>query len=337
VVVGDWSKVGKANVQYVPEKSMTSRLLARALKESNARAMYLNSFFSLRFAILPILFARLRLIPRVPIILAPRGEFSPGALRLKRFKKRCFLMLGRVSGLYRDVIWQASSEHELGDIQREFGQDACIVVAPNFAMPSDSPVLAERSPKQAGVLRVVFLSRVSRMKNLAGAMRMLRGMQGRVCLDIYGPLEDAGYWQECQEAIRALPSNVAVHYRGMLAHAEVGSVFREHDVFLFPTLGENFGHVILEALAAGCPVMISDRTPWKNLKQAEVGWDLPLEQPELFERALAECLMMDDEAHRRMSIRAAEFAQARIQDPEVVEQNRRLFGAYAMQRPGSTT
>jgi len=149
-------------------------------------------------------------------------------------------------------------------------------------------------------------------------------------------LEDLAYWDECQSLIRGLPANVSAHYRGMLIHNDVGRVFREHDLFLFPTLGENFGHVILESLVAGCPVMISDRTPWRNLKQMEVGWDLPLDQPVLFERALAECVEMSDEAHRRMSARASAFAQARIEDPDVVEQNRRLFHLAMTRHSGAT-
>lgn len=46
---------------------------------------------------------------------------------------------------------------------------------------------------------------------------------------------------------------------------------------LLPTLGENFGHSIIEALSAGLPVIISNRTPWKNLIAEGVGADLPLE------------------------------------------------------------
>src|SRR5690606_22656373 len=107
-------------------------------------------------------------------------------------------------------------------------------------------------------------------------------------------------------------------------------------LFLFPTLGENFGHVILEALTAGCPVLISDRTPWRNLKQMEVGWDIPLEQPALFERALAECVEMGDAAHRHMSVRAESYARARMEDQMVIEQNRSLLRAVMTRSVGPT-
>ena len=55
--------------------------------------------------------------------------------------------------------------------------------------------------------------------------------------------------------------------------------------FFFPTLGENYGHVIYEALDSGCPVLISDQTPWRGLSEVGAGWDLPLDKPDLFRQA----------------------------------------------------
>ena len=64
---------------------------------------------------------------------------------------------------------------------------------------------------------------------------------------------------------------------GEVKHEKLHALLHEYDVMLLPTLGENFGHAIIEALDAGLPVVISDRTPWRNLEQAGVGADLPLE------------------------------------------------------------
>ena len=76
--------------------------------------------------------------------------------------------------------------------------------------------------------------------------------------------------------IAKLPSNITTHYHGAIAHAKVPIVLGLNDLFLFPTKGENFGHVIIEALQAGLPVLISDRTPWKDLEFFGVGMSLPL-------------------------------------------------------------
>jgi hypothetical protein len=53
-----------------------------------------------------------------------------------------------------------------------------------------------------------------------------------------------------------------------------------------PTLGENFGHVILQSFMASTPVLISDKTPWKNLQNLNCGYDLDLNQPEFFSELL---------------------------------------------------
>lgn len=43
-----------------------------------------------------------------------------------------------------------------------------------------------------------------------------------------------------------------------------------------PTFNENYGHAIVESFVAGLPVVISDRTPWRNLEKINAGWDIPL-------------------------------------------------------------
>ena len=61
---------------------------------------------------------------------------------------------------------------------------------------------------------------------------------------------------------------------------------KNNHVFLFPTLGENYGHVIQEALSAGCPVILSNQTPWNNLEKYDVGYVFPLEKMNLFAEAI---------------------------------------------------
>jgi glycosyltransferase involved in cell wall biosynthesis len=83
-----------------------------------------------------------------------------------------------------------------------------------------------------------------------------------ISLSIYGPIEDHEYWNECARRIQRLPSNVTAEHLGSLKPEQVTDTFACHDLFAFPTLGENFGHVIFESLRAGTPVLISDQTPW---------------------------------------------------------------------------
>ena len=68
---------------------------------------------------------------------------------------------------------------------------------------------------------------------------------------------------------------------------EVLSALSGHDLFFLPTLGENYGHVIHEALLSGSQVLLSDQTPWRGLTEAGLGWDLPLEGKGAFAAANA--------------------------------------------------
>jgi glycosyltransferase involved in cell wall biosynthesis len=163
------------------------------------------------------------------------------------------------------------------------------------------------------------------MKNLDGALKMLNGLKGKVEFNIYGPMEDKSYWAECQKIISSLPENIEVKYCGSITHDKVGAVMSEHDIFFLPTLGENFGHVILEVLCAGCPVLISDQTPWQDLEDKGVGWDLPLSKPEMFQEVLQRCVEMNNDEYVKWSERALGYGLGVTKDDGVVEQNRELF------------
>jgi glycosyltransferase involved in cell wall biosynthesis len=120
-------------------------------------------------------------------------------------------------------------------------------------------------------VRLVFIGRISAIKNLKLALIALRGLSQPVDFDIYGPVEDAAYWSGCRAVISQLPAATRVAYRGEVAPAEVRRTFADYDAFVFPTLGENFGHVIAESLSASCPVLCSDRTPWTAVLEAGGG------------------------------------------------------------------
>ena len=326
VKIGVWQKLGKAEVFYLSPGSLSLVSLSRFIRETEHNMIYINSFFSPHFTMKQLVLRKLRMIPKTPVIVAPRGEFSPGALELKSLKKHVYIVLAKMLGLYSGVVWQASSRHEEADIRRWFGKDIQVVVAPNLPPVinvAEGPVAVKGKTK--GCLKIIFLSRISRKKNLHGALKMLSGLKGRVQFNVYGPMEDEIYWAECQKIINSLPENIEVRYYGSVEHDRVGAVMREHDIFFSPTLGENFGHVILEALYAGCPVLISDQTPWRSLEEKGVGWDLPLDMPDLFQDVLQKCLDMNGFEYMKWSDRAREYGFQVMMDDKGVEQNRQLF------------
>jgi len=326
VKIDEWNRVGNGNVFYTSPKMRSLKEYRKIFYSTDSDVIYLNSFFSPYFTIKPLLLRRLRLIPTKPVIVAPRGEFSPGALGLKNQKKRLYSLMAKALGLYRGIIWQASSEHEEADICQCYGRGLQVVVAPDLPpVIHSAQKISLKGEKTAGFLKILFLSRISRNKNLDGALKMLKGLRGGIQFSIYGPMEDKDYWVECEQIVKMLSENTVVRYCGSVEHDKVSDLMREYDLFFLPTLGENFGHVILEAFCSGLPVLISDQTPWRALQEKGVGWDLPLDQPELFHKVLEKCVDMDQNEYTKWSKRALEYGCRVAQDDKIVEQNRQLF------------
>lgn len=316
---------GNAGVIYISPMRRLRKLLA-LVRNAEFDVLYLNSFFSPAFSFPLLLFRKFRLIAERPMIVAPRGEFSPGALKIKRLKKLSYIFLTRALGLCRGVVWHVSTEYEEADVRRHFGKKAHVVIARD-CLPVVTNATGELHPREkvAGELDIVFLSRICRKKNLDGALSMLSDLQGMVRMRIYGPQEDADYWQECKAIIDRLPTNIQVEYCGAVAHDEVSSVMARHHLFFLPTHGENFGFVIFEALLAGCPIMISDQTPWRELQAKGSGWELPLEEPERFRKALQACVNMDQTAFSALSKNARAYGLQTIRTDSSAEQSKHLF------------
>lgn len=326
IPTGLWVPVGKASVLYLPPAQRRLSAIARLLREQPHDLLYLNSFFDPDFTLKPLLLRRL-FRRRPPALLAPRGEMSEGSRRVKANKKKLFLAFARSAGLYRGLSWHASSKHDEADINRIIGANPeDIFVAPNLSAPApEEAVSAFRTRAPGEPLRVCFISRISPEKNLGFAIEALGQVRSPVHFDIYGPIGDPAYWAACRKLIARLPASVSAIYRGSLQPQTVASTFAANDLFFLPTQGENFGHVITESLSVGTPVLIADTTPWRNLAEAGVGWDLQLATPRAFVEAVEAVAALSQDEQLAMRERVRAFAGKRRQDGNATAATSQLF------------
>ncbi len=333
IQVSHWNQLDSAKVFYASPDFMRFWNVVRLIRDTQHDVLYLNSFFNPKFTLMPLLVRWLRLILNRPVVLAPRGEFSQGAFVLKAWKKQPYLMITRLLGLYQNLTWQASSESEANDIRRVFGHSASdIRIAPNIPPvevyePTHS-VLEQDADN--GPLRVVFLSRVSPMKNLDFALSVLAKVRAPLIFNIYGLVDDETYWQRCKEQVAALPGHLTVRYHGVIEHQRVAEVLAAHDLFFLPTRGENYGHAIREALAAGTPALISDQTPWRDFDAEGVGWVRSLEEPDAFVDVIKQLAAQERQARHEQRAMARAYASRVASNTETVKRNLDLFvGAMA--------
>jgi glycosyltransferase involved in cell wall biosynthesis len=324
----EWVSVGKAHVFYTADFSL--RHLRRRVLEVAPDIMYLNSFFSV-LTVKTLSLRRFGLLPTCPIVLAPQGEFSPGALDLNGRRKWLYRNLAFRGGLCSGVVWQAGSdiEREHIDLTLRTGgvKHACIRLA--WELPSRDWLRTTRGPakpaKTPNAARFLFLSRISPKKNLLYALDVLRELRGQVTFDICGPIDDSTYWAECKKRIESFRGDVVVRYRGAIPHDSVLQVAAEYHFSILPTLGENFGYVILEVMAAGCPVILSDQTPWRNVADRGAGWCLPLENRESWRRVLQQCVDMEQQTYTTFSQHAQEFVEGWVTSTDRQDELVRLF------------
>lgn len=315
VGINRWNSIRGAEVLYLSKDNMNLKKLREIILEVRPDVIYSNSYFAtLTFYLLTL--KRFGLIPRCNIILAPCGELSEGALQLNFVKKKAFIRLVKSLNLYKNVIWKASSDLERSEIEKFKGSGGEIFIAPDILprMIFENYDAEQKPEKKSGQVKTVFLSRFMKKKNFKWLLENLSDVRGVLEIDIYGPLEDRNYWDECEKIIANLPKNIQIKAKGSVPHENVLPTLLNYHFFIMPTLGENFGHIFLESLAAGCPLIISDRTPWLDLEEKKIGWDLPLEEPKKWNEKLNYCISLTSADYSDLSKNAREFAVAVLTD-----------------------
>ncbi|MFE4525524.1 glycosyltransferase family 4 protein [Cytobacillus firmus] len=329
VKIGSWNQIGRAKVFYVP-KGKDLKYLNKLLKEINYDLIYANSFFAKHSVI--VQFLRYFNIIKKPLIVAPRGEFSPGALAIKSTKKKVFLSAYKLLKLHRKLSFSSTSLTDKQDILNTLGNSLDITVAGNIAN-KDLDLCNPDRKKNVGELNIVSVSRISKIKNIDYSLQLLKKLADNgstfkeINFDIYGPLEDIDYWDKCLSIISSIKSKVNVNYRGAIEYDKVVTTLSNYHIFLLPTKGENFGHVILEALLAGCPVIISDQTPWNNLDELDIGYDIPLNRQDNFINAIKEYLYMDEKSYRLVSTKAYEYGVYKVDNQLSIMENIEMFNS----------
>ncbi|MBL7912442.1 MAG: glycosyltransferase [Bacteroidia bacterium] len=315
----------EVNYYYFNNTHLTADNVLALLKQIDPALIYLNSFWSFTFSINIIRLKNKKLIS-APILLAPRGMLSKGALSLKSFKKNFFIMSARLFGWYKNVHFHATNQQEEQDIKACF-RSAEITIASNL---NSGTLIKNTTLKTPGQLDLFFLSRISEVKNLHFALELLKEITSDISINyhIYGNLEDLDYWHRCNEIIKKLPKNVTVAYKGELPFNEVQTTISKYHALLLPTLNENFGHSIVESLLTGCPVVISDQTPWNDLEKNNAGYAIALENKQKFVEAIINLAKLNQAEFSQKSNASNSYISNKIEVDKSINLYKNLFNGF---------
>jgi glycosyltransferase involved in cell wall biosynthesis len=235
----------------------------------------------------------------LPYVVSIHGMLDDWSMGQKSLKKRVFLALGARSLLERAARVHCTAEEELRQSRRWYPRGTSAVVQCMCDLsPFDAQVPANAAT--AGPPRVLFLSRVHPKKGvdlLIEAMALVRDRNVPFELIIAGP-GDAGYVRELEQMVTHRRLSDRVRMIGMVSDlAEKVALYRSARLFVLPTSQENFGIVLVEAMASGVPVVTTQGVAiWRELEDGG-GVIVPRTAPALAEaiatllgdlRALAE-------------------------------------------------
>jgi len=323
VTTGKWSKLAGTSVEvfYASEKDLKVNKVMQQITLVNPDYIYLNSIFNFKFSILPMV-AIVRLKFNLSnVIVNPRGEVNPGALAIKSARKKVFIQVIKAMGTHKKVTWNPTNKSELSELINTFGEHLKYKVMSNIPRQTDECWVPSVRYKYN---RIVYLSRVDRIKNIELFLEAVRDVDEEILLDIYGPITGSKYWEDISVLIENMPKNILVSYKGEVRPDHVLSVLKDYDYFVLPSKGENFGHAIMDALSAGLPVLISDKTPWKP-EEGGFGFDLPIDDVIIWTRTIKKMISASEKVYNEWSKNAYEKAMKVATDPKYLKDAKELF------------
>ena len=233
----------------------------------------------------------------LPLVVSPRGMLGAAPLAFSKLSKRLFWRLAQQRAVADAALWHATSASEYEEI-RAFGIDAPVAVIPNGV---DLP--PSTGPAPARGRTVLFLSRIHPKKGLEVLLeawvRVAAEFPGWR-LRIVGPGEPQ-HLRDLHDRVNRLHAP-RVSVEGALYGADKWRAYREAGVYVLPTLNENFGLTVAEALACRTPAIVSKGAPWQGLETHGCGWWIDL-GPDALTAGLREALVAPPEALAVMGLR----------------------------------
>jgi len=219
----------------------------------------------------------------IPYIMSPHGMLEPWGLNRSRWKKRITGMLFEYRNIGKACCLHACSEQEYLNI-RLFGYKGPVAVVPlgltqdelEHASCSESASRIDLMFKTIfhGKRILLFLSRLHCTKGvdlLLKAWEAVRNSFPEWRLVIAGDGEvDYVATLKAQVSTAGLDDSVA--FIGAVHGEEKWALMKQAEIFVLPTLSENFGLVVAEALACAVPVITTKNAPWKDLEVEKCGW-----------------------------------------------------------------
>ena len=245
---------------------------------------------------------------KIPVAWSPHGMLQKWALKNKLLKKVVALLLYQWRDLAKADLLHATAESEIEDIRRLKLKNKIVVA------PLGVRIDAETDDKKKDENRkrtLLFVSRVQRKKGLPVLIdawaKLPKELRQNWEVRIVGP-DQEGHISELKSQCAKLGVLDDFTFVGPKYGEDLNREYRSADLFVLPTHSENFGSVVIEALAREVPVICSQGAPWKELETYECGW-WPEDSVKALQSVLMKSMSLSDEERKGMGKRGRRLAE----------------------------
>jgi len=223
-----------------------------------------------------------------------------------------------------------SSEFERNDAL-EFGIDLSKIhiIPMGIDLPQDS---IENEMKNDNVLRLLFVGRLARVRRVELLLQALSFMDFPVLATIVGGEEETasvakeGYLSELKKLAKDLKIENKVEFVGSKSKDELRSYYSNSDIFIYPSLYENFGQPILEAAAAGLPIISTNVGVAREIVlESETGFIVSNDPKEIAARV---CDLINGETRRQMGDKMREKVAANFGWETIMQKYLKLYNSF---------
>jgi glycosyltransferase involved in cell wall biosynthesis len=239
-----------------------------------------------------------------PVVIAPHGTLEPDALRISRWKKRAVGAWFQNQDLRRAACLHLITPAEVAGV-RAYGLTNPVAFIPNGVdIPPVSPELRsrffQRYPHLAGRRICLFLSRLHQKKglpHLIQAWRKIIPAHADWHLLIAGP--DCGMEATIRRMVSEFELGQSVTLAGALLAQRKLEALSAAGLFVLPSFTEGFSMAVLEAMAAGVPVLVTPGCNFGEIAAQHVGVIVDPTARDV-ERGLRELLALSDSERAQM-------------------------------------
>jgi glycosyltransferase involved in cell wall biosynthesis len=261
----------------------------------------------------------------VPYILTPRGMLVREMIRRKnRWIKTLWITFVERASIARAAALHVTADAEGEELRALFGSLVPdIVTIPNgIDWPSDRSSAPASPFTQLPERYGLFLSRISWKKGLDRLITAWRDIPD-LPLVVAGNDEE-NYRPKLEALARSLGVSDRVIFLGHVSDIHKWTLYERAELFVLPSYSENFGNAVAEAMAMGCPVVVSPDVGIAELLKAEgAGIVTDCDPPQL--AAAIRGLLSDPQARRELGRRGQAAVRKRLLWDAIAAQTEQLY------------